>query len=136
MKKRFFKTLCCAFAVSALLSCANVKDGSLEDITKPYLGEYHCISATLGDREYVDDFSFITLDLKKDGAFVLRYETKEGIKGEQSGEYVYDKESETVTFSIGGKNPLKKRFPLKDGKIQIDFRVGKKMFNVKLQQGG
>ena len=134
MKTRIFKVCACAALAALLFSCANVKDSSLTDVTKPYLGEYHCSSATLGEKEYVDDFSFITLELAKDNAFILRYATKTGIKGEQKGEYVYDKASESVTFSIDGKAPIKKSFPLKDGKLQIDFRVGSKMFNVKLER--
>ena len=50
-----------SFILGALLSCMtlfpSVKDSTLKDITKPYIGEYECKSARLGDKDYLEDFS-------------------------------------------------------------------------------
>ena len=58
-------TFCAGLAalLIALPACGN---GSLKDVTKPYLGQYECESATLGEKDYAQDFSFIRLELKKD----------------------------------------------------------------------
>ncbi len=117
-----------------LLTFSGLREGTLTDITKPYLGEYECKSATLGNEEYVDEFSYIILDLKADETFVLRYKTKNKMKGEEKGEYSYDKEKETITLTLGEKSQFKREFSLKKGRICIEFPVGAKLFVMRFEQ--
>ena len=117
-----------------LLTFSGLREGTLTDITKPYLGEYECKSATLGNEEYVDEFSYIILDLKADETFVLRYKTKNKMKGEEKGEYSYDKEKETITLTLGEKSQFKREFSLKKGAICIEFPVGAKLFVMRFEQ--
>ena len=51
----------CAALASLLLILPACGNGSLKDVTKPYLGEYECQSATLGEKDYAQDFFFIRL---------------------------------------------------------------------------
>lgn len=135
MKKYVLKSSLCAGLAALLLTLAPVK-GSLKDITKPYLGAYECKSATLGDKEYLDDFSYIRLELKADESFSLYYAFKGGEKKEETGRYKYDGENKSVTL-IGkglGNREFKKSFPLDNGKIFITLSVGGKMLIMEFEQ--
>ena len=134
MKKQVLKSSLLAGITALLLTFGGFREGTLTDITKPYLGEYECKSATLGNEEYVDEFSYIILELKADETFVLRYKTKNKTKGEEKGEYSYDKEKETITLTLGEKSQFKREFSLKKGAICIEFPVGAKLFVMRFEQ--
>ncbi len=106
----------------------------MTDITKPYLGGYECKSARLGDKEYLEDFSYITLELNKDETFTLYYCPKSGKKGEESGRYSYDEKTETLTLSMGKNNELKRQIPLKDGAFCITVPLGTKTLILQFEQ--
>lgn len=133
MKKYTLKSSLLA-GISALLLCfPNVKESTLNDITKPYLGEYECKSATLGETDYTEDFSYIKLELKPDETFVLHYCLKDGNKREERGKYTYDKDKSVLRFQseIGD---FEKEFPIQDGVILIQMRLGKKMLVMKFER--
>ena len=109
-------------------ACAN---GSLGDVTKPYLGQYECQSATLGEKDYVQDFSFIRLELKKDDEFTLYYHAKNGKKGQESGTYVYDEQEQTLTLGFGELGILKRKFPIKNGEIFVTLPIGNQTLSMK-----
>lgn len=135
MKKHVLKSSLCAGIVSLLFALAPVK-GSLKDITKPYLGGYECKSAKLGEKEYLDDFSYIRLELKADESFSLYYAFKGGEKREETGRYKYDAEKKSVTL-VGegfGKKVFQKSFPLDKGKLFITFQVGGKTLIMEFEQ--
>ena len=123
-------SLCAAFSalLLALPACAN---GSLKDVTKPYLGQYECQSATLGEKDYVQDFSFIRLELKQDGEFILYYQPKNGEKAEESGTYIYDEKEQTLCISYGELGFLKRKFPLKNGEIFVTLPIGTQTLSLK-----
>lgn len=121
----------CAALVATLLALPACGNGSLKDVTKPYLGEYECKSATLGEKDYFDNFSFIRLELKKDNEFVLSYSAKNGQKGEEAGKYVYDEKEETLTITYGDFGVLKRKFPLKNGEIYVTLPIGTQTLSMK-----
>ena len=84
---------------------------SLKDITKPYLGIYECKQATLNGKDYLDYFKNVTLELKQSEDFILRYEDKMGATGEYEGKYIYNKEEESLSFTIDGEEGYKRQFP-------------------------
>lgn len=134
MKKTVLKSSLLAALAALSFSFSSLKQGSLTDITKPYLGEYECKSATLGDTEYIDDFSYIRLELDADGTFTLFYCPKEGKKRSETGKYVYDKEKKTLGLSLGENGEFRREFPLKDGAFQITLPLGGKILCLRFEQ--
>ena len=116
----------------ALLAVTAKPEPSLKDITKPYLGEYECQSARLGDTEYLDGFQNLILELKEDGVFFIRYQTKQGKRGEAQGEYAYDAVRKQITLSYEGG--YTKSYPLIDGALHISFPVCGKMMIISFRQ--
>ena len=121
----------CAGIAALLLTFSACGNSSLKDVAKPYLGEYECKSARLGERDYVNDFSFIRLELKENGEFTLFYNAKNGKKGEESGTYSYDEKEETITIIYGELGVLKRKFPLKGGEIYVTLPIGSQTLSMK-----
>ena len=69
MKK--VKSSLLAGVVTLLLACSFGGKGDLKEISKPYLGVYECTEARVGEREYLDRFSKLDLELKENGEFIL-----------------------------------------------------------------
>lgn len=134
MKKTVLKSSLLAGVVSLLFSFSVLKSGSLTDITKPYLGEYECKNATFGDRDFTDEFSYIKLELKKDETFVLRYKTKQGRTGEETGYYTYNPNEESLCLSAGKNGEIKRRFPIKNGRFEIVLTIGSQLLQLTFEQ--
>jgi len=117
----------------SLTACfANVKDSSLCDISKPYLGEYECKRAQLGSFDCLRQFSFIRLELKDEENFTLYYQEKGEKKKEQSGKYRYDKERGVILLT--DEKGYCREFPLSDGKLTVSIPVGGKQLILQFEQ--
>lgn len=103
-----------------------VKDGKLTDITKPYLGVYECERISLGSEDLLKRFSFVTLELKSKGEYLLSYCEKDGKKKTATGKYEYDKDDETLTLYTQDGQALPHKFPLKKGELQMSTPLGGK----------
>ena len=125
------KSSCAAGVVALLLSLSGFTQGELKDITNPHLGMYECTEARLGDRAYLDRFSYIHLELKSDESFTLYYCEKGGEKHTQKGRYQYDKERGVVTLQGGG---IKREFPLSEGVLTMVIPIGGQTIQLKFEQ--
>ena len=132
MKRNVLKSSIFSGVLALLFCFPQIKDTSLADITKPYLGEYQCEPALYGEQDYLDEFSYIRLELKGDDTFILYGKPKDGEKWERRGRYQYDKEKQTITLCIGdnGNGGITHSFPFQDGTLHIYFPVHGKLVNV------
>ncbi len=110
------------------------KSGSLKEITKPYLGVYECESATWGQREYLDEFSYIRLELLPKNEFTLSYELKTGKSGKEQGKYEVDEERKTLILTLNKKEEYKREFPLKNGSIVFTLPIASQTLVMKFTQ--
>ena len=118
----------------ALFFCFPIgKGASLKEVTKPYLGVYECTQATYGELDCLTQFSYISIELKEDDSFLLRYKEKNGERKEEEGKYLYDREKETITL-LGEKGFFKREFPLKEGILTITLRIGESTLLLKFEQ--
>ena len=63
-----------------------VKTQPLTDINKAYLGTYECKLAQLNEKNLLEDFSYINLELKMEKEYVLYAKTKNGKEKRVEGE--------------------------------------------------
>ena len=110
------------------------KSSTLKDITKPYLGVYECREAKLDEKDYLQDFDYIRLELKSKNRFVLSYQAKGEKVKEEKGRYQYDKEEQTITFQADGMPFIKRKFPLKNGEVIITSLLGDKTLYIRFEQ--
>ena len=134
MKKGILKSSVLAGLLSLFMSFSSIKDSSLTDISKPYLGEYECKEAVFDGEDYLKNFSYIRLELKRNETFTLSYCDKEKRKDKVEGKYVYDEEAKTICLlSVNGEG-IKRSFPFENGKINITLSIAKKMLILQFEQ--
>lgn len=137
MKKLKLKSSLLA-AVCVLLALfpwfRDVKNQNLTDITQPYLGAYECRLARWGEQDLLEDFDYIRLELKKKNECVLHYRRRNEPEKTESGEYTYDQDRQTLSFSIGKMPMIKREFPVKRGVIYITLSKGDRTLFMQFHQ--
>ncbi len=123
MKYRLKSSLL-AGGIALCLLFSSWRESGLKEVAKPHLGTYSCTEARIGDKDLLEEFSQIQLELKA-GKYTLYYKEKEGKGGKLEGEYSYDEERETL-FLTDDKRGIKREFPFANGKLTVAFPVGKK----------
>ena len=138
MKKGKIRSSVLAGFAALFMAFAPVKDGGIKEITKPHLGIYECEQALLSGEDMTSEFDYVRLELKSDGTFLLYYRKTDCKECRETGKYVYDKEAGTICLSVEGagvsKRTLKRTFPLKDGVLSVNLRVGKKTLQMQFKQ--
>lgn len=133
MRKKSFIVVLLAVLCSlfVLCACEKVEDmGSLPDLTKPYAGEYTLKKLTVGGEDYTEKFESVKLTLGYGGDFELSYKEKDGQGGSYAGEYEVSSEREEITFSSkAGLRTVQRTFPMKNGSIIIDMKLGVKLLH-------
>ncbi len=117
--------------------CAAGELSSLRSFSKPYVGQYACVSATLGGKDMLVKFREVYLELKQDGTFEITAVEKKGKVRRAEGNYVYDEENELLVFTakLLGKKRTKKVF-WEDGTFVIEQKVVGKNLVLKFSLGG
>lgn len=126
MRKVFFKLLfALELSLFSLCGCAAESSSTLSEISRPWSGEYHCQTLTLGEKNLLSEGykMFLTLD-KED--FSLRMISPAG-ESKESGTYAFSEEEEKITFYHSAL-PVGRSFPMKKGKIYISENVGGQIF--------
>ena len=75
--------------------------GSLKSITKPYIGEYECVEARLGETDLLEKYEFITILLLDDKKMEISYKPKNGNKKTFEGAYKVNEETREFTGEVG-----------------------------------
>ncbi|MDE7167878.1 MAG: hypothetical protein K2O28_03400 [Clostridia bacterium] len=105
MKKRvLFVTLILCLMLALLPACSSTQanaSGSLKSITKPYIGEYECVEARLGETDLLEKYEFITISLLDDKKMEVSYKPKNGNKKTFEGAYEVNEETREFTGEVG-----------------------------------
>ncbi len=92
MKRKIFicAVLFCILTVLTLIpACSQTASGdtSLKSITKPYIGEYECVEARLGQRDLLEKYDFIVINLLDGEKMEVSFKPKDGKKKTYEGSY-------------------------------------------------
>ncbi len=128
------KVLLLTLISSLLFPFSAYKDGSLKEITKPYLGEYECRLATLGDIDLTERFKSIVIDLGENNVFTLAVTDKTGKKHVETGKYAYDDKKRTLTFYGENNRFFERTFTLSEGKFFVTVPLGTKTARLMFEQ--
>ncbi|MBQ7948139.1 MAG: hypothetical protein IJ284_00100 [Clostridia bacterium] len=133
MKRKILKSPMLVGLLSLMACFPSLKKDTLKDITKPYLGVYECTEARWNEEDCLNRFSYIHLELKGDGTFILYYCEKDGEKRKETGRYHYDKEKSALTL-MGRTGMIKREFPLKEGVLTVNIAFGGDNLNMQFEQ--
>lgn len=128
MRTKLFVT---AFIFALLLTvfpaCDAREAGSLKALTKPYIAQYECTEAKLGDEDLLEKFEYITIVLEDKQTLKLIYKPKDGEKHVAESTYSLDTETRELTadlWILGYK--FRQSTTVKNGKFTITKKIGDK----------
>ena len=75
--------------------------GSVKSLTKPYIGEYECVEARLGETDLLEKYEFIKITLIDDKKMEIGFKPKNGSQRSFEGEYSVDSETREFTGEAG-----------------------------------
>ena len=85
-----------------LLSACDARDtGSLKSLTRPYIAQYECTDAKLGNDELLEKFDYIKIVLVDKNKMQLIYKLKMGEKRVKESEYTFDAKTRELSADIG-----------------------------------
>ena len=135
MKKRLIIFVVLCTLVLTLLSACDMKNaGPLKSITHPYIAQYECVEATLGDEDLLDKFDYIKITLVNNDTLELNYKLKDGDNKTIESNYNFDLNSRTLTAEVGILGyTVKQSTVIEKGKFTISKSIGGKQLIMKFK---
>ena len=135
MKKRLIAivvlfTLLLSFACA----CDMKNTGPLKSITHPYIAQYECVEAKLGEEDLLKKFDYIKLTLVNSNTLELNYKQKDGNNKTLKSNYTFDTKSRTLNAEIGLLGyKFKQSTVIEKGKFTISKSIGGKQLIMKFK---
>lgn len=124
-----------ALLCAALTACNGVQaDGSVKTVTRPYIAQYECTEAKLGDANLLNAFDYVKINFVNKDEFELIYKYKDGEKKTVSGNYSVDSQTRELTGDIGifGYR-FKEKVKIENGSFTVTKKIGDKQLFVKFE---
>lgn len=125
--KLFVTAIIFALLLTVFPACDAREAGSLKALTKPYIAQYECTEAKLGDEDLLEKFEYITIVLEDKQTLKLIYKPKDGEKHVMESTYSLDTETRELTadlWILGYK--FRQSTTVKNGKFTITKKIGDK----------
>lgn len=114
--------------LTILPACDAQKAGSLKTITRPYIAQYECTSATYGDDNLLDKFDYIEVNLADKKELELIYKLKNGNRNVITTTYELNPETRELSADIGIFGyKFKQTTKIENGKFTVTKTIGKKL---------
>lgn len=130
--------LSAAMTVALLLPACEFKaDGSIKSLTLPYIAQYTCVEARLGEKDILNEYEFITVTLLDRKEMELSFKRKDGEKKSYKSGYSFDPETHELTGEIGIFGyAVKQKIIVEKGGFVISHPVGNQTLYMKFQVNG
>ncbi|MDE6505051.1 MAG: hypothetical protein K2L42_04195 [Clostridia bacterium] len=117
-----------------LPACEISASGSLKSLTKPYIAEYVCTDARLGEENLLDKYEFIKITLLDSKELEVSFKPKGGEKRAFKGNYSVDGETREFTGKIGIFGvTFKETAKIENGKFTITKNILSKTLVMKFE---
>lgn len=135
---RLFPLLCLVALLLGLLpACEMTADGSIKSITKPYIAQYECVEARLGETDLLEQYEFISVTLLDNETLEVSYKPKEGQKQAFRTPYHFDPKTRELSGEAGILgHKLKEKVIIENGEFIINKTLGKQQLYLKFQLKG
>ncbi len=136
MKKKFFIVLAtfCLILPLVVCACDAREAGSLKSITRPYIAQYECTEATLGEDNILDKFEYINVILVNKDTMQVIFKPKNGKKQISKAKYNFNADTRELTADIGIYGyKFKQSTIVEKGKFTISKAIGQKQLIMKFK---
>lgn len=118
--------LCLIF--SLFCGCDAQNAGSLKELTHPYINEYICIKAYLGEDDLLENFEYIKITFADEEKAEFSFKLKNGKKYTYSGKYEHDDKTGEITCKTGILGiDVKEKIIIEKGSFTVSKLIGEKM---------
>ncbi len=118
-----------SLSIFILPACEAKAEGSIKDITKPYIAQYECVEAKLGDKDLLEEYDYIRIILVNNEKMQLVFKQKGEEKQIIDGSYALDLSTRELEGEIG---ILGYRFREKATVKKGEFTISKTIFTKQL----
>ncbi|MDE7453622.1 MAG: hypothetical protein K2N22_04360 [Clostridia bacterium] len=133
-RKLLFITVIFALLLTILPACDAQKAGSLKVLTRPYIAQYECVSATLGEENLLDKFDYIEVNFADKKELEIIYKLKNSDKRIITTTYELDPKTRVVSAEIGIFGyKFKQTTKIENGKFTVTKAIGKKQLILNFQ---
>lgn len=127
-----------SFIFAALLlllpACEAREAGSLKALTKPYIAQYECVEAKLGNENLLEKLDYILIVLEDKEKLKFIYKPKNGDKQIIESEYTFNEESRELTAEIGILGyRFRQSTRVENGKFTVSKQIGNKELVMKFK---
>ncbi len=136
MKKRYLLLLlaCLLCTLITLPACDAAADDTLKAITKPYIDEYECVDARLGEENLLKEFDYIIISLVDKQNLELSYKIKGGDKRVVKGTYSVNSKTREFNAEIGLLGyTFKEKTKIEKGQFVLELNLFSKPLYMKFR---
>lgn len=134
MKKRLIILTVFCTLLTLLCACDAKNAGPLKSITHPYIAQYECVEAKLGEEDLLKRFDYIKITLVNKDTLELNYKPKDGDNKTIESNYTFDVNSRTLTAEVGILGyTVKQSTVIEKGKFTISKSIGGKQLIMKFK---
>jgi len=136
MKAIFLKILALPllFTFFMFSGCDAENSGGIKTITHPYIAEYQCVEAKLGEIDLLKDFEYFTINFNDTKEIEVNAKPKYGQLKSVKGSYTVDENTNELNcdFGILGYN-FKQKIIIDKGEFCVSKPIGDKLFFIKFK---
>ncbi len=105
-------------------ACELDANGSIKSITRPYVAEYECVEARLGEEDLLERYEYIKITLIDKQEMEISFKSKNGKKHIYSSTYEVDPETREFSGEIGILGfKFKEKTKIENGSFTIERNI-------------
>lgn len=135
MKKRLSAYILPLLLLCFVLCSCDVKNmGGVKSLTKPYINEYVCYYAALGERDLLEEVDYIKVTFLDGEKLEVSYKLTDGKKHAFECGYTHNDDTDEIIIDFGlfgAEN--KPRIIINDGKFCVTKQLGTKILTMKFK---
>ena len=126
MKKKFYLLAVLFCAVLLLLpACGMDMQSSLKTITQPYIAEYECVEARLGNEDLLKRYEYFYITLLNKDELEVSFKNRGGKRSTFKGAYSIDPKTRELTGEVGVLGfKYKESVTVKNGEFVVQKNIG------------
>ncbi|MDE6613435.1 MAG: hypothetical protein K2K28_02655 [Clostridia bacterium] len=133
-RKLIFISVLCTLLLLLLPACDAKNAGSLKSITRPYIAQYECTSATFGGDDVLKKFDYIEINLVNKKDMEIIYKPKGSDRKIIKTTYSLNTETREMTAEVGIYGySFKETTKIQNGKFTISKAIGRKQLIMNFQ---
>ena len=135
MKAKFLKLFLPLILTFIVFSGCDAKNaGGIKTLTHPYIAEYQCVEAKIGEIDLLKDFEYVTINFNDTKEIEVNAKPKGGRLKSVKGSYTVDDKTNELNCDFGVLGyEFKQKIVIDKGEFYVTKPIGDKLFFIKFK---